>query len=199
MGIKTNIHQKTKLLASEKKEISFLILSSLHEKLLPVLGKKEKALSLLQQSYSQQNCFFVTTEKSIVAFLAFKTKKGGFINPSFSDFFTVYGVYGFIKAIVLGMINYHPQEKELYLEAIAVDKNLRGKGIGSQLIQHFFKYAEKNDYKTVSLEVVDTNTKAFSLYKNLGFYVEKKSSLGILKYIFHFPFQNVFLMKKKVK
>ena len=77
-----NIHQKITFSTQEKKEISSLILSSLHEKLLPVLGKKAKALSFLQQSYLPKNCFFVTEKNSIVAFLAFKTKKEGFISPS---------------------------------------------------------------------------------------------------------------------
>lgn len=167
------IQQKTTLSAKEKEDISSLILSVLHEKLLPVLGEKEKALLLLNKSYVPKNCFFITKNNSIVAFLAFKTKSGGFIAPSFTDFFRVYGVSGFIRALILGIIDYKPKAKELHLEAVAVDKTMRGKGVGSQLIQRFFEFTKKNEYKITSLEVIDTNKKAFSLYEKLGFSVEK--------------------------
>ena len=192
------IEEKEFFTQKNKQDISTLILSSLHKKLLPVLGEKKKALLLLQKSYSPKKCFFIKEKNSIVAFLAFKIEKNSFINPSLANFTDVYGVLGFIKALTFEIIEHKVKTEEIHIEAIAVDSIFRGKGLGSNLIQHFFNYAVKNSYKIASLEVVDTNKKAFSLYEKLGFNVKKKSSIKFLRLFFSFKFNYALLMEKRL-
>jgi ribosomal protein S18 acetylase RimI-like enzyme len=192
------IEQKEFFTQKDKQDISILILSSLHEKILPVLGEKKKAILLLQKSYSSKNCFFIKENNSIVAFLAFKTKKNNFFNPSLTNFTDVYGLLGLIKALTFNIIDHKVKTEEIHIEAITVNSTFRGKGIGSNLIQHFFNYAKKNRFRIASLEVVDTNKKAFSLYDKIGFSINKRSSIKFLKWFFPFKFNYVLLMEKRL-
>jgi len=58
---------------------------------------------------------------------------------------------------------------EMHILNIAVRKSLQGRGIGSLLISEAFNYAVKKQVKWIRLEVRETNQKAISFYKKLGF------------------------------
>lgn len=190
------IENKKTFTVQERDEVSSLVLSSLHEKLLPIVGAKSKALTFLNMSYFPTNCFFIKENQSIVAFLAFKTNKGGFIRPSLRDFYSLFGVSGIAKAFAFAMMEHKVNTREMYIEAIAVDSAYRGRGIGTNLIEHFFDYARNHSCKIVSLEVVDSNPKALSLYKKLGFVIKNINSMRLLKMFYPFKFDSTFFMEK---
>ena len=50
--------------------------------------------------------------------------------------------------------------------------------MGKRLLQQSIHWADENEIKRISLQVLETNEKAIQLYKKLGFEVE-----GILKMI----------------
>lgn len=52
---------------------------------------------------------------------------------------------------------------------IVVDKNIRGKGYGRQLMLNMLKYAYERGARKAYLQVVAANTPAVQLYENLGF------------------------------
>jgi len=192
------IDQKNIFTEKEKKDISELLFSSLYEKILPVLGGKDKAILLFENSYLPKNCFFIKEKDTVVGFLAFKTRGSAFFNPSILEFKKIYGIFGYVKAVIFHCIEHKIKNEEIHIEAIAVSASLRGRGVGSDLLNHFFIYAKTNDFKIVSLEVVDTNEKAALLYKKLGFKMIKKTSMRFLKLFFPFTFDYVFLMKKRL-
>lgn len=70
---------------------------------------------------------------------------------------------GFIFFILKGAFNAYP-----YLEIIAVREDLRGKGVGSRLLQ-FFEDAVFPDTRRVFLVVADFNTDAKQLYERIGY------------------------------
>ncbi|OPH47019.1 GNAT family acetyltransferase [Paenibacillus ferrarius] len=59
---------------------------------------------------------------------------------------------------------------------VCVLKDFWGYGIGKNLLQESITWADSNDIKKITLNVLETNTKAIELYKRLGFEIE-----GILK------------------
>jgi ribosomal protein S18 acetylase RimI-like enzyme len=59
--------------------------------------------------------------------------------------------------------------RDLVIEAIAVDESRRGQGVGTRLLEAVFDFARQQGFKSVSLEVVDTNPAARRLYERLGF------------------------------
>lgn len=86
---------------------------------------------------------------------------------------------------------------ELKIEALAVDKERRGLGIGTALIQQMEQFAREEGYKVLSLDVVDTNTEARKLYSRLGFEVVKTTRFWGLAQ--RAGFNSSHVMKKPLK
>lgn len=59
--------------------------------------------------------------------------------------------------------------KTLYIDDICVDKNERGKGIASSLVEHVKDYAKKIGCYNITLNVWKGNDNAEKLYSKLGF------------------------------
>ncbi|MEG7843446.1 GNAT family N-acetyltransferase [Bacillus mobilis] len=59
---------------------------------------------------------------------------------------------------------------------VCILKEFWGYGMGKSLLQQSIQWADENEVKKISLQVLETNEKAIQLYKKLGFEVE-----GILK------------------
>lgn len=56
----------------------------------------------------------------------------------------------------------------LYLDSLHVSEDLRGKGIGTKLLNTVGNYAYKEGYKCVSICIVKGNSNAKGLYEKLG-------------------------------
>jgi len=61
------------------------------------------------------------------------------------------------------------KEKIAYLDHICVDKNHRGKEIGTELIKEFQKISQKKGAKFVKLNAFKKNINAIKLYEKFGF------------------------------
>ncbi len=58
--------------------------------------------------------------------------------------------------------------KSIYIDDIYVKDTFRGKGIGTDLMQHIFEIGRKNNCKKVRWQVSNWNSKAIAFYKILG-------------------------------
>ena len=84
--------------------------------------------------------------------------KGGYI------FFAIF------KSEVVGTMALIPREEEIYeLNKMAVRKELRGNGIGHQLIQYTIDFAKINKYKSVILYSNTVLENSIHLYNKFGF------------------------------
>jgi ribosomal protein S18 acetylase RimI-like enzyme len=64
-----------------------------------------------------------------------------------------------------------PPAHELVFEALAVSPPDRSRGIGTRLVEEVEAYARERGYRSVGLEVTDTNAPAIRLYRRLGYSV----------------------------
>ena len=77
----------------------------------------------------------------------------------------------------------------LHLEDLIVSKNMRGKGVGSALLDRVVKHASDLKVKRVSWEVLDWNTPAIQFYETKGADVKRDWDVvhlneeGIKKYL----------------
>lgn len=62
----------------------------------------------------------------------------------------------------------HEIENCLYIDALHVNEDSRGKGIGTKLLGTIAKYAEDEGYKKISICIVRGNDAAGDMYRNLG-------------------------------
>ena len=78
--------------------------------------------------------------------------------------------FGIFRVVLCGWIFYNKvEERELLIDVLAVDRDMRGKGIGSRLVTFIIDFAYSNGYKRVKLFVTETNWKAKVFYERLGF------------------------------
>ena len=60
------------------------------------------------------------------------------------------------------------KRKVLYIESIAVDEQMQHKGIGCKLINHIKKFAKKQGFESIELNVWAFNNNAIEFYKAMG-------------------------------
>ncbi|WEX00003.1 GNAT family N-acetyltransferase [Pseudomonas nitroreducens] len=65
-----------------------------------------------------------------------------------------------------------PPRRTLYLAHLGVTPDLRGEGLGSQLIEHFLQIGRSNGLPMAALDVSIANPKAQALYERFGFEVQ---------------------------
>ncbi|QJP11629.1 GNAT family N-acetyltransferase [Pseudomonas multiresinivorans] len=65
-----------------------------------------------------------------------------------------------------------PPRRTLYLAHLGVTSDLRGEGLGSQLIEHFLQIGRSNGLPMAALDVSVANPKAQALYERFGFEVQ---------------------------
>ena len=84
------------------------------------------------------------------------------------------------------------KKKELHIDDLAVAPQMRGKGIGTGMLEFVLKFAQSNGFEEVSLFVIDRNWMAKKLYERMGFREE-----GIHK--LHYPWTAIFSFKSMSK
>lgn len=75
----------------------------------------------------------------------------------------------FDKALPLDISRNNNIERCLYVAEMMVSEKARGQGIGKQLMDEFFKTADKSTYSDTFIRVWDENIPALNLYRKMGF------------------------------
>jgi len=72
------------------------------------------------------------------------------------------------------LIGEEETEDSAFLNAMAVDKEFRGKGVGGQLLQHFKDAVSKMGLKKICLFAPDWNVQTLKFYEKNGFVTTEK-------------------------
>lgn len=86
--------------------------------------------------------------------------------------------YGWLRGLFKLLLLYicfaeRGSKGELAIDSIVVHPAMRGKGIGTRLLEAVFDFARAKGFGSVRLEVVDTNPDARRLYERMGFVATK--------------------------
>ena len=171
-----NLPESFKIRASE------LVYKAFQKKINSVIKEKEKAIRIIAKSINYSAGFYAVYENSLIGMAGTQSKVNRFIKVKFSYF---HEEYGFFKALIkkiyfnfdsLGTI----KKDELELTALSVQKEMRGKKIGTKLINNIIIYAKNRGYNKLKLTVVDTNPLAKKLYETIGFTIHKTKKYGFL-------------------
>lgn len=76
-------------------------------------------------------------------------------------------VDGYIKPILDEVLEF--DNETIYIPNVCIDKNLRGKKIGTNLLGYFISQMERNGFNKFSLDCLLHNLPAKNLYHGLGF------------------------------
>ncbi len=159
--------------------------------------QKEAAIEIIVNSMAPDSAFFAYQENRLVGAVGIVTNSSRFLNFRFKELRKRFNP---LKAVVYYLIlNFDSgiPKNELKIESLAVSGEMRGQGIGTQLVNRVEQFAAENGYSLLSLDVVDTNVAAQKLYERLGFEVVKTTKFGGLTR--SAGFTSSYYMQKRIK
>ena len=88
-----------------------------------------------------------------------------------------------IKLLIVDILDYFVlcdiKKDDLYVAEIAIDRSLRGQGLGRKVLSDVIEYAKSKNYRRVILDADFRNAGAKTLYEDIGFSVFNKKRLKI--------------------
>ena len=168
------------------------------EKVALAVPQKEKRLALLNNCMLLEYAIGAFYKEKLVGIAGFHIQEGYLTGKKLklSDLTSLLGIWGGIKAIiVLSIFSRKAKNNELLMDGISVAPLARGKGVGSKLLNEILSYAEEYDFKSVRLDVIDTNPRAKKLYERMGFKVTETSKFPSLKKILGFSSVDTMIYK----
>lgn len=151
-------------------------------------------LRLLEQAFLPDYAITAVENGELVGMAGFHGQDGSLTGGmlggqglTWGDLHKELGVLGTLRAaFVLAFHNRTPQPGELLMDGIAVRADMRGKGVGGQLLEHLISYAREQGYEHIRLDVIETNAGARRLYERKGFVATKTERFGFLRPILGF-------------
>lgn len=152
-----------------------------------VMGPDSRALRYLERIIQADHAIAALKDGVLVGMIGFKTPQGSFADGSLADMRAVYGAGGVAwRMPLLWALSHEVDNDRFLIDGIAVDRDHRGGGIGTALIDAACDLGRGKGYGAIRLDVIDTNWRAKALYARLGFKVDKTSSIGPLRHVFGF-------------
>jgi ribosomal protein S18 acetylase RimI-like enzyme len=137
-----------------------------------LLGSQQNAVKVFESSFNTELGLSAQSQGQLVGFIGLKYENCPFFRFERSHCIRALGLLrGLLTFLLLNnnMSVAKPLPDEMYIDVLVVDASMRGKGIGSLLIQGAFEIAQQNQCSAVVLEVVNANPDARRFYERLGF------------------------------
>lgn len=152
-------------------------------KLSIAIPDKDLRLAVLREAFNPNFCFVAMSGGELVGIAGFKTTIGSLTEGmTFGELRAQLGLFEAVRAIlVLALFQRTPPKGQLLMDGISVSPKMRGSGIGSSLLRQLIEYARLGGYRTLRLDVIDTNPAARRLYERLGFVATSTAKLGHLR------------------
>ena len=169
------------------------------EKFSVAIPDKKKRLKVLSEGLRLDFSAAALSEGNLIGIAGFQSTDGSLTKGiSLKSLFKHVGVWGCLRAVsIFSLYHRKPDHSELLMDGIVVNQNLRGRGIGTQILEILKAYASKNDYSTIRLDVIDTNPNAKRLYERLGFVATKTETFEFLRGLLGFGASTTMIYKLK--
>ncbi len=153
-----------------------------------VMGPTPKAHRFLTRVLRAHHAIVALNDAGhLLGMAGFKTPQGSFAGGEVADIRAIYGSLGAAWRLpLLWMLSDAARQDHFLLDGICVTASARSLGIGTGLMAAIEDEARARGYRTVRLEVIDSNGRARALYQRLGYRIEKTQQLGLLRYAFGF-------------
>ena len=145
-------------------------------------------LKILEEAFNPSHSFVAISGTQVLGIAGFKTEHGALTAGMTAQLLRDrLGVLGSIRAIaVLMLLQRSLSPGELLMDGISVSPEARGGGIGTKLLTCLKQFAAAEGYRTIRLDVIDTNPGARRLYERLGFVSTKTSHFPYLRCLLGF-------------
>ncbi|WP_406404116.1 GNAT family N-acetyltransferase [Streptomyces uncialis] len=139
-------------------------------KLGPALHPASKAVPLLAGHLSTHRTVCALVDGQLVGLAGYQHGGQARARGSARAVLRAYGhLRGLRRLLILALFERRPAPGQLVMDGIAVDQDMRGRGIGSLLIEEVVAVAAERECREIRLDVIDTNPRARALYERRGF------------------------------
>lgn len=159
-----------------------LLYESFYIKMRVLIKEKDKAFRLIRAATNYESGFYVILDNKLVGIAGIQSKGNKYFNVKFSDLLKEFSFFTTLPKFIrfkLESMSF-PKDNELEIVALSVQKDMRGKNIGTSIINEIIKYAKEKEFNRLSLTVVDTNQDAKRLYERIGFSITKIVKYGFI-------------------
>jgi ribosomal protein S18 acetylase RimI-like enzyme len=155
------------------------------------IPNRETRLAVLEHSFQPQFCVAAFEADRLVGLAGFHTADGSLTGGTFSgnmpETAPKLGLWGGLRAaIILALYERKPQPGELLMDGFVVHEDMRGRGVGSKLLEHLANYGRKQGFDYIRLNVINTNPAAQCLYERRGFKAIRTTHFPYLKWLLGF-------------
>ncbi|MET0070304.1 MAG: GNAT family N-acetyltransferase [Candidatus Thiodiazotropha sp.] len=147
-----------------------------------------KRREVLSRCFVLEYAVSALSEGRLIGIAGLHTRKGSLTGgATYKDLVSMLGfIEGNMTALILSLYEREPEEGELVMDGITVLSGYRGRGIGGVLLDKVKEYAHQGGFRSIRLDVIDTNPRAKALYERNGFKVVKRESFPYLKKVLGF-------------
>ncbi|MFF5701362.1 GNAT family N-acetyltransferase [Streptomyces sp. NPDC012794] len=139
-------------------------------KLGPALNPPDKAVSFLATHLNADRAVCAFLDGRLVGLAGYQLGGRSLTGGSAAAVLRAYGhLRGLHRLLLLALFERHPAPRQLVMDGIAVDPGIRGRGVGSLLIEEVAAVASEQRCREIRLDVIDTNPRARALYERRGF------------------------------
>ena len=172
--------------ASEQERVTEIIYEAFARKYAYIIPERRAALDLIRTSCRYDCALYGLSsgpDAAPVAILGYSTGDSNFFRLlRYRDIRRHFGPLRslFLYLVLNGERRQRIRPDELKIELLAVEKEVRGSGLGTILIEQAERLARERGLLLLTLDVVDTNTGAQNLYRRVGFREVKRRHFGCI-------------------
>ncbi len=139
-------------------------------KLGPALNPPGKAVPFIAAHLNADRAVCALLDGQLVGLAGYQLGGRALTGGSASAVLRAYGCLGVLHRLpLLALFERRPAPGQLVMDGIAVAPDVRGRGVGSLLIEEVAAVAAERDCREIRLDVIDTNPRARALYERRGF------------------------------
>lgn len=139
-------------------------------KLGPALNPPGKAVPFIAAHLNADRAVCALLDGQLVGLAGYQLGGRALTGGSASAVLRAYGLLGGVhRLLILALFERRPTPGQLVMDGIAVAPDVRGRGVGSLLIEEVAAVAAEQGCREVRLDVIDTNPRARALYERRGF------------------------------
>ncbi|MBI1220501.1 MAG: GNAT family N-acetyltransferase [Rhodobacteraceae bacterium] len=167
-------------------EVARLYWQAFGTKLGPIMGPEAQAVDYLARVMREDQVLTATSPKGdLLGMAGFRTSTGAFPLGRWAEMRAVYGIPGALwRAGVMRLLQQDLNPSRFLVDGIAVADTMRGRGIGTALLDALCAEASGRGYVEVGLDVADVNPRARALYERRGFVARDTVRMGLVGPIF---------------
>jgi ribosomal protein S18 acetylase RimI-like enzyme len=168
--------------AGAERQAAELYWNAFGRKLGPALNPPDKAVPFLAAHLNADRAVCALLDGQLVGLAGYQLGGRALTGGSAAAVLRAYGLLrGLRRLLLLALFERHPAPGQLVMDGIAVDPRIRGRGVGSLLMEEVAAVAVEHDCREIRLDVIDTNPRARALYERRGFTAVKTERTPYLR------------------